>query len=68
MEENGQLVKNEYFFSRKKKQNGESFSCKTDASTSKEVTVIFLILKVHVKITESFAQNPSAMMIRALYH
>lgn len=46
--------------SRKRKQSGQSFSYKTDASTSEEVTVIFLILKVHVGISESFAPNPSA--------
>lgn len=46
--------------SRTWKQSGESFCCKTDASTSEEVTVIFLILKVHMGISESFAQNPSA--------
>lgn len=45
---------------RKKKQSGESFCCITDASTSEDVTVIFLILKVHMGISKSFAPNPSA--------
>lgn len=37
-----------------------SLHWKTDASTSEEVSVIFLILKVPVGISESLAQGPSA--------
>lgn len=45
---------------RRRKQHGGSFCCKTETSTSAEISVAFLILKMRKGISESLAGDPAA--------
>lgn len=45
---------------RRRKQQGGSFCCKTEASTSDKVSVTLLILKVRKGISEPLAGDPAA--------